>query len=96
MKASWICLIGVLTRLTSAHDEDHDDNEDVFNTLNDTITASKQWEAGEYDYLGSENLKDWGDSNYSWPARYSVVRLGDKVYDPVSFKGGENNSFGEW
>jgi hypothetical protein len=51
---------------------------------------------GYWYYSDTDKLKDWSVYNYSddyWSARKSVVRRGDKTYDPLSFKG-QNNSYG--
>jgi len=44
-------------------------------------------------------LKDWSFCNYSsedWCARRSIVEWGGKTYDPLSFKGGINNTYGKF
>lgn len=44
-----------------------------------------------------EQLQDWSVYNYSseeFKARNSIVRAGDKIYDPLSFKGAPNDSYG--
>jgi hypothetical protein len=46
----------------------------------------------------TRSLKDWSHCNYSskqWCAATSVVRWGGKFYDPLSFKGAENDSYGK-
>jgi hypothetical protein len=50
-----------------------------------------------YEYF-FKPLKDWSYYNYSsldTHARNSYVRWGGKFYDPLSFKGGENDSYGK-
>jgi hypothetical protein len=49
-----------------------------------------------YEYF-FKPLKDWSYYNYSSNvahARNSYVRWGGKFYDPLSFRGGENDSYG--
>jgi hypothetical protein len=46
----------------------------------------------------SDRLKDWSHCNYSSKetcARSSLVRVGTKLYDPMSFKGAENDTYGK-
>lgn len=46
----------------------------------------------------SEKLKDWSYCNYSSKERCamsSLVSWGGKLYDPLSFKGAENDSYGK-
>jgi hypothetical protein len=48
-------------------------------------------------YSESDALKDWSVYNYTsdaWLARKCVVRWGGKTYDPLSFKGNENDTYG--
>lgn len=43
-------------------------------------------------------LKDWRSCNYSSEehcTRDSIVRMGNNSYDPMSFRGGENDTYGE-
>jgi hypothetical protein len=45
------------------------------------------------------NLKDWSYYNYSsnhWAARSSVASWNGKFYDPLAFKGGENDTYGNY
>ena len=47
--------------------------------------------------LELSRLKDWSYYNYSskeYHARSSIVKWGGKIYDPLSFKGTENDTFG--
>jgi hypothetical protein len=49
------------------------------------------------DAYDRSQLKDWGFYNYSSDERYarrSIVEWGGKTYDPLSFKGGMNNTYG--
>jgi hypothetical protein len=51
------------------------------------------------DNIGSyhrSGLLDWSSSNYSWQyAKQSLVHWNGKPYDPLTFKGGEINTFGK-
>jgi len=49
------------------------------------------------DAYDRSQLKDWGFYNYSSDERYarrSIEEWGGKTYDPLSFKGGMNNTYG--
>lgn len=57
------------------------------------------WERHVSAVYSSSNLKDWSYYNYSsnyGAARSSVVRWGGKFYDPLDFKGGENDTYGNY
>lgn len=57
------------------------------------------WERHMSAVYSSFNLKDWSYYNYSSnyeAARSSVVRWGGKFYDPLGFKGGENDTYGNY
>jgi hypothetical protein len=69
------------------------------NTTGDAERERGEEISGEFEtrYFGIEKLKDWSYYNYSsneWHARDSLVRNGDKIYDPLSFKGAENDTYG--
>ena len=52
---------------------------------------------GDGDLIVNPGLNYWSYFNYSsFYARQSIVKWGGKVYDPLSFKGGENNQFGTY
>lgn len=66
----------------------HDDQADR--------TPEGEWDDEEIDIYGN-SLQDWSFYNYSSKkgyARNSIVRWGGKIYDPLSFKGGENDVYG--
>jgi hypothetical protein len=51
-----------------------------------------------FSLYSSEKLQDWSYCNYSskeWCARSSITKWGGKYYDPLSFKGGENDTYGK-
>ena len=57
------------------------------------------WESHVSAVYSSFNLKDWSYYNYSsnyGAARSSVVRWGGEFYDPLGFKGGENDTYGNY
>lgn len=59
-------------------------------------TREMEWYDEEIDIYGN-GLQDWSFYNYSSKkgyARNSIVRWGGKIYDPLSFKGGENDVYG--
>lgn len=68
------------------------------NTTGDAENEGEDtWDAFETGDFGIGKLKDWSYYNYSsneWHARDSLVRGGDKIYDPLSFKGGVNDTYG--
>lgn len=66
----------------------------------DTKEGSEDlWESHVSAVYSYFNLKDWSYYNYSssyGAARSSVVRWGGKFYDPLGFKGGENDTYGNY
>ena len=79
-----------------------DDDKEVWDGLAPVFSALperdrvKEWSYCTKDW--SYCTKDWSYYNYSsinWHARDSVVRWNGTFYDPLSFKGGANDSFGK-
>ena len=81
--------------LQNVNEEVWDGHVPVFSALPDRDQV-REWSYCTKDW--SYCMKDWSYYNYSSVesfARDSVVRWNGTFYDPLSFKGGANDSFGK-
>ena len=83
-------LFALIWRVIGLHTSVVDQSDQTNRTVED-----KAWD-DDVDFYGA-HLKDWSFFNYSskpYHARSSIVNWGGKSYDPLSFKGGENDTYG--
>lgn len=70
------------------------------NNGTDEAWVEELWDGYRPDSFSyTRSLKDWSHCYYSskqWCAFPSVVRWGGKFYDPLSFKGTEDDSYGTY